>query len=58
MFGDSDFQSNNIEKQPHDKYLFFLKLLEEKCNFGLANNHNLALIISEKFTKKWQKSLT
>ena len=31
MYGDTDFQSNNIENQ----------------NFNEANNHNLFLIISE-----------
>ena len=58
MYGSSDFQSNNIEKVPSHKYLFFLKLLEEKFTFDEANNHNFALIISEKFSKNWQKSLT
>ena len=28
MYGGSHFQSNNIEKHPSYKYLFFLKLLE------------------------------
>ena len=30
---------------------------EEVETFDQASNHELALIISEKFTKNWQKSL-
>ena len=33
MCGGCDFQSNNIEKHPSQKYLFFLKLLEEMFTF-------------------------
>ena len=54
----SYFQSNNIEKLLSHKYLFFLKVLEEKFTFDQANNYNFVLIISEKFTKNWPKNLT
>ena len=58
MYGGSSSQRNNIDKHPFHKYLFFLKLLEKKFTFNYANNHNLTLIISEKFTKISQNSLT
>ena len=56
MYGTSDIQSNNIEKQPSHKCVFFFNLLGKNLLLIRANNHNLALIIAEKFTKKTQHS--
>ena len=34
VYGGSDIEINNIEKQPFHKYLLFLKLLEYKFTFN------------------------
>ena len=51
IYGGTDFQGNDIEKHPSHIHLFLLKLLDKKFTLNLANNHNLVLIIAEKFTK-------
>ena len=58
LYRGADFQSNNIEKHPSHKYLFFLTLLELRFTFNKANNHSFVLIIAKKFTKNSQNSLT
>ena len=59
IYGVSDTKRNNIEKDPSRKYLLFLgNCLSRHLLIIRANNHNLVLIITEKFKKISQNSWT
>ena len=57
MYGSSEFQSNNIKKDPSQIY-YLWKYLSRKFTFNQANNHNFFLIIAKRFTKNSQNSLS
>ena len=57
MYRGSEFQNNNIKKHlPH--IYSFLDYLSRNLLKINANNHNLALIIAERFTKNSQNSIS
>ena len=54
MYGGSEFQNNNTKKHLPHSYSFW-NCLSRNLLYNYANNHNLALIIAERFTKELLK---
>ena len=57
IYGSTEFQNNNIKKHPPHTYSFW-NYLSRNLLIIKADNHNLALIIAERFTKKSQNSIS
>ena len=57
IYGSTEFQNNNIKKHPPHTYSFW-NYLSRNLLIIKADNHNLALIIAERFTKKSRNSIS
>ena len=58
MYGSSKFQNNNIKKHLPHIYCFWKCLSRNLLTIRLANNHDLAVIFAERFTKNSQNCIS